>query len=67
MNKKSEIELERQLLMKTSRALIRLKHSLEADREINEVLPEQIMKFEKAAQQGELLTLPIPEVKDVTS
>lgn len=67
MIKKSEIELERAAMIKTARTLIRLKHALQADRELNEALPDLYIQFEKAAQNGELLTLPIPEVDDVTT
>ncbi len=67
MNKKSEIELERQILIKTVKSLVRLKHSVAADRELNDLLPEKVMEFENAVQHGQLLTLEIPEVNDVTT
>lgn len=58
--KKSKIEMERDRIMKITRALIRLKHSLNADEEINEVLPDRLSEFDKALQRGELLELKLP-------
>lgn len=66
MIKKSEIEMERARTIKITRSLIRLKHSLAADKEINDILPDRLIEFEKAVQDGELLTLPVPEVYDVS-
>jgi hypothetical protein len=67
MYKKSEIEMERHKVMKITRALIRLKHSLAADEELNEVLPDRLFEFDKAVQSGELLSLPLDEAAhDVT-
>jgi hypothetical protein len=57
MNKKSDIELERAKILKVTRALIRLKHSLQADVELNDVLPDTLIQFDKALQNGELLEL----------
>lgn len=66
--KKSEAELERSAIVKATRTLIRLKHSLAADREINDVLPERIEQFDIALQSGELLTLPVStEINNVRS
>jgi hypothetical protein len=70
MIKKSDIEMERHRILKVSRALIRLKHSLAADLEINEVLPDKLAEFDIALQQGQLLSLPegwAEEVFDETS
>lgn len=58
MNKKSSIEMERARTIKITRALIRLKHSLAADEEINEVLPDRLVEFDKALQTGQLVGLP---------
>lgn len=58
MNKKSPIEMERHRLLKVTRALIRLKHSLDADIELNDVLPDKIQEFDAALQSGQLLGLP---------
>ena len=59
MFKKSEAELERAAIVKATRTLLRLKHSLAADREINEVLPARLDEFDSAVQRGELLTMPL--------
>ena len=68
MIKKTDIEMERAALIKTSRQLIRLKHALAADKEINDKLPDRLIQFDKSLQEGVLLELPIPdEVEDVES
>lgn len=67
MIKKSEIEMERARTIKVTKALLRLKHSLAADVEINDVLPERLIEFDKAIQSGQLLSLPVPEVTNVSS
>lgn len=58
MNKKTPVEMERARIIKVQRALIRLKHSLAADEELNERLPETLAQFDAALQAGELLQLP---------
>jgi len=58
MQKKSEIEMERAKILKVTRNLIRLKHSLQADKELNDILPERLIEFDRALQDGELLGLP---------
>lgn len=58
MIKKTPIEMERHRMLKVTRALIRLKHSLAADVELNEVLPDRLTEFDIALQQGQLLGLP---------
>lgn len=57
MKKKSEIELERAKISKITRSLIRLKHSIKADEEINNILPETLNAFDTALQLGELKKL----------
>jgi len=59
MEKKSVIEMERMKLAKATRALIRLKHSLAADEELNEILPDKMNAFDAAIQQGEIKQLNI--------
>lgn len=59
MNRKSEAEMERWKIAKVTRTMLRLKHSLAADEEINQVLPERIASFDAALQRGELLELPV--------
>lgn len=64
MYKKSEIEMERQRISKVTRSLIRLKHSIQADEEINNLLPDTLQEFDKALQSGELKQLR-PTVEDL--
>lgn len=54
MQRKSEIEWERYRINKIARTLIRLKHSLNADKEIFDFLPEQLEEFDSNLQKGEL-------------
>lgn len=65
MNKKTDIELERDRIIKTHRALIRLKHSLNADKEINDLLPDRLNEFDRAIQTGELKVLPASLLDDI--
>lgn len=55
MRRKTEIEMRRAALAKTARSLVRLKHSLAADLEINEVLPDTLAEFDGAVARGELV------------
>lgn len=57
MNKKSPAEMEAFKTTKTYRTLIRLKYSLQADEELNDILPDRLRKFNDALQQGELLSI----------
>lgn len=57
MKKKSRAELERAKITKAARTLIRLKHSLAADEEINDVLPDTLDEFDNALARGELKEL----------
>lgn len=59
MRKKTESELERAKVAKTARTLVRLKHSLAADEELNRVLPETLQEFDAAVTRGELKALDI--------
>ncbi len=54
-------------MLKTARYLIRLKHSLAADEELNNILPDMSGEFDTALQNGELKKLMSPEelLKDV--
>lgn len=54
MHKKSPAELQRAKVTKATRALIRLKHSLAADDEINATLPDTLAELEAALARGEL-------------
>lgn len=53
----------RAAIAKVTRAEIRLKHSLRADAELNEVLDERLASFDLALQQG---TIPALALKLVT-
>ena len=65
MNKKTPVELERAITIKVTRALVRLKYSVLAERELNDILPERLAEFDKAVHTGELKYLPIPSVSEV--
>lgn len=65
MHKKTDIEMQRLRLAKISRSLLRLKHSLNADVEINDTLPDLLVDFDKGLQSGELRTLPADFVNEV--
>lgn len=54
MQQKDEITLRRAALLKAARSAIRLRHSLAADAELNEVLPALELAFDKAITHGEL-------------
>ena len=58
---KTPEEFEAFRIAKITRSLIRLKHSLDADEEINRVLPERLSEYTKALQSGELITLSLDE------
>jgi len=51
---KTEIEQSKAEMTKVARAMVRLKHTLAADRELNEVLPRIEKEFDKRVQRGEL-------------
>lgn len=57
MRKKNATEIEKARIVKTARTLIRLKHSLAADEEINAVLPDTLADFDEAVARGELKEL----------
>ena len=58
------MELERDRIVKITRAIVRLKHSLAADEEINELLSSRLEEFERSLQSGELKTLDVPSMED---
>lgn len=66
MRKKTEAELRRAGIIKTTRTLVRLKHSLRVDEELNELLPETLREFDEALARGELHDV-IANLEDVTS
>lgn len=62
--KKSAIEMERFKIEKIQRTLIRLKHSLAADFEINDVIPDTLSEYNEGLQNGELKALQV-ELNDL--
>lgn len=57
MRKKTPAEMEKAKITKTARTIIRLKHSLAADEEINLVLPPTLEEFDEALARGEFKEL----------
>ena len=57
MYKKSEPEMQKARILKTVRTVVRLKHSLAADEEINDILPDKLIDFDVALQNGQLKQL----------
>ncbi len=51
---KTDIEMARLAITKVTRAEIRLKHSILADRELNEVLSQRLADFDTALQAGKI-------------
>jgi len=64
LKKKTQAELKKAQLTKAARTIIRLKHSLAADEEINAVLPDTLEEFDDALARGELKEL-VAELNDV--
>lgn len=65
MKKKTPAELRRAKITKAQRTLIRLKHSLAADEEINAVLPDTLEEFDEALARGEFRELRPAGLDDV--
>lgn len=57
MHKKTPAEMEKAKIAKTVRTVVRLKHSLAADEEINDILPDTLEEFDGALAKGELTQL----------
>lgn len=53
----TDLEIERTAMLKAYRSAIRLKHSIAADREISENLPEIEQRIDAALQSGHPLEL----------
>ena len=51
---KDKVDQARADMLKTIRTAIRLRHSIEADRELNEVLPRAEARFNASIQRGVL-------------
>lgn len=54
MSQKDDIAMRRAALLKAARSMVRLRHSLAADEELNEVLPAIEAAFDKSVQTGTL-------------
>lgn len=54
MQRKTPAEMQRHKIVKTTRALVRLKHSLAADEELNTLLPDTLEEFDEALARGQL-------------
>lgn len=52
MNRKSPEQMAKDRAKKVLRTAIRLKHSLEADEEINNVIPDVVKEMDDAASNG---------------
>jgi hypothetical protein len=59
MNKRQELDMQKFKILKAARAAIRLKHSLHADEEINERIPELERMMDSAIQAGKPLEIDI--------
>lgn len=51
---REEVDQARANTLKIIRAAVRLKHSINADNELNEILPEAELRFNAAVQRGKL-------------
>lgn len=51
---RAEAEQARAETLKIIRAAVRLKHSINADRELNDLLPEAELRFDAAVNRGKL-------------
>lgn len=65
MNKKTPVEMEKFAITKATRTLIRLKHSIRADYELNDVLPDRLDEFDSQVQKGRLYGVLEPTLDDV--
>ncbi len=54
MRRKTPAEIRRAAITKTTRTLVRLKHSLAADEELNERLPATLREYDESLARGEL-------------
>lgn len=59
---KTELELRKSQLLKAVRVMVRLKHSMAADEELNELLPRIEAQFEKAINSGKPFELAVHEL-----
>lgn len=54
MRRKTPVEIRRAAITKTTRTLVRLKHSLAADEELNKRLPDTLREYDESLARGEL-------------
>lgn len=54
MTPKDDIELRKRALFKAARSAVRLRHSLEADAELNDLIPALERIFDSAVSRGTL-------------
>lgn len=64
MRQRTELEVQKEAMLKAFRAAIRLKHALAADAEINERLPEVERRIDAALAAGKPLALSPAEAFD---
>ena len=64
MRKRTKTEVERAKIAKAVRTAVRLKHSVAADEEINEVLPVVLKEFDQAIAAGKPFELDVRSVFD---
>ena len=57
MGQKTRVEVDKARVLKTVRSLVRLKHSIAADAELNTVLPWVEQEFDKAFHEGRAFEL----------
>ena len=65
MNKKTPVEMERARITKITRTLTRLKYSLMADDEVNEILPDRLAQFDRDVHNGTLKFTDVPLLEEV--
>lgn len=52
MTQKDDIALQRAAVLKAARSMVRLRHSIAADEELNELLPAIEREFDSAVSRG---------------
>lgn len=61
MRSNTEIEQRRAEILKAVRSVIRLKHSIAADREVNGVLPQIELELDAAIKTGKIYELEVAD------
>jgi hypothetical protein len=57
MSHREDADQQRANMLKTIRAAVRLKHSINADNELNELLPEAELRYNAALNRGKQLSI----------